>query len=87
MKTLQTAKVRDKVIGEMNRANSILRDVLNESFDSILVDDKDLFQEIKTFIKGIAPDKEKILKHYTAKRRFLKRSGLRNNLRLPLANL
>ena len=59
MKALQKAKVRDKVIGEMNRANSILRDVLNESFDSILVDDKNLHLEIKNFIKGIAPEKGK----------------------------
>ncbi len=66
-KALKSAKPKDKIIGEMNRANSILRDVLNESFDSILVDDKDLFQEIKTFIKGIAPDKEKIVRQYTGK--------------------
>lgn len=81
MKTLQTAKVRDKVIGEMNRANSILRDVLNESFDSILVDDKDLYQEIKTFIRGIAPDKEKILKHYTAKTKIFEALGVEKQLK------
>lgn len=67
IKALRTANPRDKVIGEINRTNSILRDVLNESFDSIVVDDKDLFNEIKTYIKKIAPDKEKILKLYQNK--------------------
>lgn len=81
MKTLQKAKVRDKIIGEMNRANSILRDVLNESFDSILVDDKDLHLEIKNFIKGIAPEKEKIVKHYTAKTKIFEALGVEKQLK------
>ncbi len=81
MKALQKAKVREKVIGEMNRANSILRDVLNESFDSILVDDKNLHVEIKNFIKGIAPEKEKIVKHYTAKTKIFEALGVEKQLK------
>ncbi|RED98958.1 Rne/Rng family ribonuclease [Marinoscillum furvescens] len=64
---LKKAKPRDKVIGEMNRANSILRDVLNESFDSIVVDDKTLYEEIRSYVNKIAPDKEKILKLYQSR--------------------
>ncbi len=67
IKGLKASKPREKVIGEMNRANSILRDVLNESFDSIIVDDKTLHEEIKQYIQKIAPDKEKILKLYQSK--------------------
>ena len=81
MKLLKTAKPKDKIIGEMNRANSILRDVLNESFDSIQVDDKDLFQEIKTFVKNIAPDKEKILKQYTGKAKIFEITGVEKQLK------
>ncbi|WP_370088462.1 ribonuclease E/G [Ekhidna sp.] len=81
MQALKTAKVRDKVIGEMNRANSILRDVLNESFDSIQVDDKDLYQEIKTFVKGIAPDKEKIIKQYTGKAKIFEATGVEKQMK------
>ncbi len=67
IKNLKSAKLREKVIGEMNRANSILRDVLNESFDSIVVDDKELHEEVKQYIQKIAPDKEKLLKLYQSK--------------------
>ncbi|MEJ8803544.1 Rne/Rng family ribonuclease [Pontibacter sp. H249] len=66
-KTLKTAKPCDKVIGELNRSSSILRDLLNESFDNIVVDDSQLYEEIKTYIGSIAPDKLKILKQYTGK--------------------
>lgn len=81
MKALSKAKVRDKVIGEMTRANSILRDVLNESFDNILVDDKELYQEVKEFVKGIAPDKEKIIKHYTGRNKIFEATGVEKQLK------
>jgi ribonuclease G len=64
---LKKAHPRDKIIGEMDRTASILRDMLNESFDSILTDDKENFEEVKTYLKTIAPDKEKILKLYQGK--------------------
>ena len=65
--TLKTAKPCDKIIGELGRSSSILRDLLNESFDSIVVDDVQLYDEIKTYIGSIAPDKMKILKQYSGK--------------------
>ena len=51
----------------MSRASSILRDILNESFDSVTTDDKQIFSEVKAYIKKIAPDKEKIVKMYNGK--------------------
>ena len=67
MKRLRKAKPRDKVIGEMSRASSLLRDMMNESFDSVTTDDKVIHDEIKTYIKKIAPEKEKIVKMYNGK--------------------
>lgn len=81
MKALVNAKPKDKIIGEMTRANSILRDMLNESFDNILVDDKDLYQEIKSFVKGIAPDKEKIIKQYTGKTKIFEATGVEKQMK------
>ncbi len=81
IKKLRTAKPREKIIGEMNRANSILRDVLNESFDSIMVDDKELFGEIKTFIQKIAPDKEKITKLFSGKAKIFEAHGVEKQIK------
>ena len=67
MKRLVKAKPRDKVFGEMSRASSLLRDMLNESFDHVTTDDKEIYNEIKSYIQKIAPDKEKILKMYNGK--------------------
>jgi len=51
-------------IGEMDRISTILRDMLNESFNSIHVNDYTLFENIKKYIKEIAPEKEGIVKYY-----------------------
>jgi ribonuclease G len=81
MKTLTSAKPRDKIIGEVSRANSILRDVLNESFDSIMVDEKPLFHEVKNYIKNIAPDKEKIIKLYQGRPKIFESYGIERQLK------
>ncbi|MBV6645625.1 MAG: Rne/Rng family ribonuclease, partial [Cyclobacteriaceae bacterium] len=82
VKNLHDAKPRDKVIGEVSRANSILRDVLNESFDSIIVDDKELHGEIKSYIQKIAPEKEKIVKHFQAKTKIFEMYGVERQLKM-----
>jgi len=52
-------------IGEMNRTSTILRDMLNVTFNSIHVNDSALAEEIRNYIREIAPEKEKIVKLYS----------------------
>ena len=51
-------------IGEMNRTSTILRDMLNVTFNSIHINEPSLAEDIRTYIRGIAPEKEKIVKYY-----------------------
>jgi ribonuclease G len=51
-------------IGEMNRTTTILRDMLNVTFNSIHINDASLADEIRKYIREIAPEKEKIVKFY-----------------------
>ena len=80
-KVLRTAKDRDKIIGELGRSSSILRDILNESFDSIIVDNAEMHDEIKAYLEKIAPDKLKILKHYTGKVKTFEHFGIEKQLK------
>ena len=57
-------KLPQRVLGELDKTTSILRDLLNESFNSIYVDDADYFKELESFLHTIAPDKVNILKLY-----------------------
>ncbi len=81
MQLLRDARPRDKIIGEMNRASSMMRDMLNESFDSITVDSKDSFEEIRSYIQTIAPEKEKIVKLYVGKSKIFEQFGIEKQLK------
>jgi len=72
---------RDKVIGELSKTSSVLRDVLNESFDNVHVDDKKIFEEVKSYIHTIAPDKEKIVKLYSGKAKIFEHYGIEKQIK------
>lgn len=61
-KKLNKAHHPSKVLGEMNKASSILRDIFNDSFSNIIVDDEALYVQIKDYVQEIAPNKESIVK-------------------------
>lgn len=81
IKKLKTANPREKIIGEMSRTSSLLRDVLNESFDSIVVDDKKIYEEVKSYIKSIAPEKEKIVKEYNGRSKIFENFGIEKQIK------
>lgn len=82
MKNLIEAKPHDKIIGEMNRASSILRDMLNESFDTIWTDDRATYEDVRSYVKSISPLQEKIVKLYTAKVKMFEQFGLEKQLKM-----
>jgi len=56
-----------KIHGELGRSSTILRDLLNSEFNSIVVDDAKMAKELKDFISTFAPDKMDLVKKYTGK--------------------
>jgi len=81
VKKLKTAKPKDKIIGEVGRASSILRDMMNETFDNIHVDDEETFKEIQSYIQKIDPSKEKILKLYSGRNKIFEHFGIERQLK------
>ncbi|HEY9047398.1 MAG TPA: Rne/Rng family ribonuclease, partial [Ohtaekwangia sp.] len=81
MARLVTANPRDKVIGEISKTSSLLRDMLNESFDNVHVDDKKIFEDVKAYVHSIAPDKEKIVKLYTGKAKIFEHYGIEKQIK------
>ncbi|NTW24237.1 MAG: ribonuclease E/G, partial [Lentimicrobium sp.] len=59
---LAGAKAPQRILSEIDRTTAILRDLLSESFNNIHVNDPGIFEEIKAYIKTIAPDKIDIVK-------------------------
>lgn len=70
------AKAPLKILGELNRTSTILRDMLNESFNNIHVNNAELAEELKNYIKTIAPDKVDIVKLYKGKYSIFEHFGI-----------
>jgi ribonuclease G len=51
-------------MSEESKTTSILRDLLNEDFNKIVVNDKNIFTETKSYIQRIAPEKVEIVSLY-----------------------
>lgn len=64
------------IIGELNRTSAILRDILNASFNNIYVNDEEAYRDLKSYIKTIAPEKEKIVKHFNGKVPIFQQYGI-----------
>ena len=60
-RNLKGAVAPAKIMSEEGKTNSILRDLLNEDFNRIVVNDKNIFNDTKTYLQRIAPEKTDIL--------------------------
>lgn len=67
VKIQKSPKRPQLVFEETGRAIAMLRDLFNESFENVYVNNEDVFKEIKHYITLISPEKQNIVKLYTGK--------------------
>jgi ribonuclease G len=75
-KKLQGAHHPSKVLSELSRGSSMIRDVFNDSFSAIHIDDETLYLQIKDYVQEIAPHKESIVKYYDSKVPIFEKFGV-----------
>jgi ribonuclease G len=80
-KKLRNSKPPIRILGELNRTSTMLRDMLNSTFNAITVNDIDFAKEIKAYIKTIAPEQEKIVKHYNGKEPIFEKFGVEKQIK------
>lgn len=78
---LHKAPTPSKVLVELNRASSILRDIFNDSFSGIYVDDETLYNQIKDYVHEIAPEKEAIVKLHNASVPIFEKFGIERQIK------
>ncbi len=61
---LKNAQAPAKILSEQNKTTSLLRDLLSADFNRIVVNDKSIFQDIKSYIQRVAPEKAEIVTQY-----------------------
>jgi ribonuclease G len=64
------------VIGEMDRTTAFLRDIYHTQFNSIIVNDPTLADEIADYLESIDPDKRKLVKLYKGRQTIFDYYGI-----------
>lgn len=64
---LQDAKPPVRILNEIDRSSTLIRDLLNDNFTNIQVDSPAMYEDLHNFVKKVSPDSEKIVKLYTGK--------------------
>lgn len=78
---LHKANFPTKVMTEVSRTNSLMRDVFNDTYTSIVVDDEEVCNEIKDYLKTIAPEKESIVKYHNPRTPVFEKYGIERQIK------
>ena len=65
VRTLQHKEPVSLISEELGRTIGIIRDIFSPNFESIHVNDKEVYEEIKQYLDLIAPESAKVVKLYT----------------------
>lgn len=65
-----------KVLGEIGRTSTILRDILNPDFQHIYTNEHSMFEEVKSYIHEISPDLEGIVRLHKHKEPIFEHHGV-----------
>ncbi len=74
-------KFPKKVASELNRLSSFIRDLLNDSFDAIHINDQETYDDVYAFMKIIAPERINIIKFYNKKGSLFEYYGIDKQIR------
>ncbi len=78
---LKIARPPAKLLSELDKTSSILRDILNESFSNIVVNDKQLHQNIRHYLSNIAPEKVDIVQFHTKGKPIFEAHGVSRQIK------
>ncbi len=78
---LQGAKGYKILLKELDKTESLLRDILSDSYNKIVVNDQDTYNSVKDFLSTIAKDKVKILEHYKGSRPLFDTYGITKQIK------
>ncbi|MDF3077097.1 MAG: ribonuclease [Sphingobacteriaceae bacterium] len=78
---LETTEPSKKILGEMGRTSTILRDLLNPDFTNIHVNDPAIYEDIKSYVHEISPDLDKIVKFYKHKEPIFEHFGVEKQIK------
>ena len=78
---LKNSKPPRRVLGEINKASSLLRDLLNSNFTNIHVNDDQFYEQLKAYVATIDPERVKIVKQYKGRLSIFEKFGINKQIK------
>ena len=79
-----------KFCKKKQKTKSLLRDILNDSFSKVVVNNKDFYEDIKSYTSNIAPGLEEKVEYYTNSKPLFDKYQVRRQIKAafrPIFNL
>ncbi len=80
------AKPPIKLMSELDKTSSIIRDLLNPSFTRIVVNDKDIHDGIKIYLENNLPEKASIVQLYKGSKPIFDHYGVKRQIKAAFGN-
>lgn len=80
-KQLKTVTPPARLLSELDKTSSVLRDLLTDSFSKIVVNDKEMYADIRSFLQNISPDQIKIVQHHSGTKSIFEQYGITKQIK------
>jgi len=74
-------KTPRKVLSEVDKTKGFLRDIMNDSFNRIVIDEPGMYSDAKSYLQNVAPAQAKILNHYKGKKPLFDHYGVSKQIK------
>jgi len=70
-----------RLLSEIDKTSTIFRDLLNDDFNKVVINDNLIYENVKDYVKGIAPEKVKIVKKYRGQKPIFESFGVNRQIK------
>jgi len=79
-KQLHKAKAPTKLLSELDKTSSLLRDLLSDDFNRVVTDSEEMYDTLHTYLEAIAPDRLDIIKLHKSQRDIFDANGIKRQI-------
>ncbi|MFK8055076.1 MAG: Rne/Rng family ribonuclease [Saprospiraceae bacterium] len=79
-KQLHKAKAPAKLLSELDKTSSLLRDLLSDDFNRVVTDSEEMYDTLHTYLEAIAPDRLDIIKLHKSQRDIFEANGIKRQI-------
>ncbi|RYG08265.1 MAG: Rne/Rng family ribonuclease, partial [Chitinophagaceae bacterium] len=78
---LPSVEPAKKILGEIDRTSTLLRDILSSDFQSVYVNDNAMYEEIRSYVHEISPDQAGIVRLHKHREPIFEHHGIEKQIK------